>query len=74
MGNYPKGLLEQYKKHGGYLSLYQNYTVFGQVFEGMEVVDKIAQVQTETTPEGQEDKPIQDVVIETIEVTTYQSN
>lgn len=50
MGNYPKGLLEQYKKHGGYLSLYQNYTVFGQVFEGMEVVDKIAQVQTETTP------------------------
>lgn len=74
MGNYPQGLLEQYKKYGGYLSLYQNYTVFGQVFEGMEVVDKIAQVQTETTPEGQEDKPIQDVVIETIEVTTYQAN
>ena len=66
MKNYgfPDDLLEQYKTYGGYLSLYQQYTVFGQVFEGMEVVDKIAQVETDQT----NDKPVQDVVIESIDV------
>lgn len=68
---YPSELLEQYKKYGGYLSLYMNYTVFGQVFEGLDVVDKIAKVETYTTEDGQEDKPVKDVVIETIEITTY---
>lgn len=71
---YPAGLLEQYKNYGGYLSLYEQYTVFGQVFEGMEVVDAIAKTPTQTTSDGQEDKPVQDVIIETIEITTYQAN
>lgn len=71
---YLPGLLEQYKTYGGYLSLYEQYTVFGQVFEGMDVVDAIAKTPTQTTPDGQEDKPVQDVVIETIEITTYQGN
>ncbi len=68
---YSAGLLEQYKTYGGYLSLYEQYTVFGQVFEGMDVVDAIAKTPTQTTADGQEDKPVNDVVIETIEVTTY---
>lgn len=68
---YPTGLLEQYKEYGGYMSLYLQYTVFGQVYEGMDVVDAIAGVETHTTEEGQEDKPVKDVIIETIEVTTY---
>lgn len=71
---YPEKLLEQYKQHGGYMSLYLQYTVFGQVYEGMDVVDKIAKVETETTVQGQQDKPVQDVVIEKIEVTTYKAN
>ena len=60
---YPADLMEQYKKYGGYLSLYQQYTVFGQVYEGMDVVDKVAAVQTDET-----DKPVEKVVIENIEV------
>lgn len=60
---YPADLLEQYKTYGGYLSLYKQYTVFGQVYEGMEVVDKIAAVETDSN-----DKPIQDVIIESIDV------
>ena len=70
-GGFPKGLIEQYEEYGGYLSLYLSYTVFGQVYEGMDVVDKIAQVSTYVTDEGQEDKPVEDVIIEKIEVTTY---
>ena len=64
---YPESLLEQYKNYGGYLSLYQQYTVFGQVYEGMDVVDKIAAVSTDSN-----DKPLEDVIIESIEVTTIE--
>lgn len=65
MYGYPTDLLDQYKEYGGYLSLYQQYTVFGQVYEGMEVVDKIAKVETDAS-----DKPVEDVIIESIDVTT----
>ncbi len=63
---YPEELLNAYKEYGGYLSLYLQYTVFGQVIEGMEVVDKIANVETNSN-----DKPINDVVIESIEIKEY---
>ena len=53
------------------MSLYLQYTVFGQVFEGMDIVDKIAKVETHTTEDGQADKPVNDVVIEKVEITTY---
>ena len=63
-------LLEQYKKYGGSIvSLYQQYTVFGQVYEGMEVVDKIA----ENTPVEDNNGtvlPENQPLIESIEVTT----
>ena len=48
--------------HVNYPLPYQ-YTIFGSVTEGLEVIDKIASVET-----GDGDKPINDVVIETIEV------
>ena len=67
---YPTKLLEMYKKYGGYLSLYQSYTVFGQVIDGMDVVDAIAKVETT----GSENStPVEDVIIDTIEVTTYKA-
>ena len=48
--------------HVDYPLPYQ-YTIFGFVTEGLEVIDKIASVET-----GDGDRPINDVVIETIEV------
>ena len=68
---YPEGLLDTYKTYGGYMSLYLQYTVFGQVYEGMDVVDAIAKVKTHTEATGQADKPLEDVIIETIDVTKY---
>lgn len=65
-GGYPEKLIEEYKIRGGYLSLYLQYTVFGQVYEGIEVVDKIAAVEKDAN-----DKPLEDVIIESIEVTEY---
>ena len=63
---YPAKLLEEYKDNGGYLSLYLQYTVFGQVYQGLDVLDKIAAVSTDSN-----DKPLEDVIIEKIEITTY---
>lgn len=56
-----------YKKYGGDLiDLYMKYTVFGQVIDGIDVVDKIAAVETDI-----KDKPTTDIIIESIEVTEY---
>lgn len=71
LNGYPEKLVEQYRTYGGYLSLFMEYTVFGQVYEGIEVVDKIAGVKTIMSDMGEESKPAEDVVIESIEVTTY---
>jgi len=40
-----------------------NYTIFGKVVDGLEVVDKIASVQTDSS-----DKPLDDVTISTVEI------
>ncbi|MBQ0098612.1 MAG: peptidylprolyl isomerase [Oscillospiraceae bacterium] len=44
-----------------------NYTVFGQVFDGLDVVDKIAKVKT-----GANDKPQTDVILESVEIKEYE--
>jgi len=45
-----------YKELGGYPSLDFEYTVYGEVVEGLEVIDQIATVTT-----GQANRPVQDV-------------
>ena len=45
------------------------YAVFGKVIEGMDIVDKIAQVKTGTAS-GMQDVPVQPVVIESATVIT----
>jgi cyclophilin family peptidyl-prolyl cis-trans isomerase len=45
-----------YKTIGGTPQLDGNYTVFGEVYEGLDIVDKIAAVKT-----GPNDRPVKDV-------------
>jgi len=56
--------VNDYKTIGGVPRLDGTYTVFGEVIEGLEVVDKIAAVQT-----GQADKPVNDVKIIKMKIT-----
>ncbi len=59
-------VVKAYEELGGTPWLDFRHTVFGQVFEGLDVVDKIASVET-----GANDKPVEDVTIETIEILEY---
>ena len=67
---YPEGLINAYSKYGGYLSLYKSYTVFGQVVSGMDVVDKIAKVEKTQSSSGELSVPVEDIIIESIDVKT----
>lgn len=64
---YPENLLKAYKVYGGSMHLFMRHTVFGQVIEGMDVVDKVAAVETNKD----NGKPVNDVVIENIEIVEY---
>ena len=57
--------IEDYKAVGGTPWLDFRHTVFGQVFEGMDVVDAIASVDRDSS-----DKPLEDVVINSVETQT----
>jgi peptidylprolyl isomerase len=48
--------IEAYTKIGGTPHLDGTYTVFGEVIEGLEIIDKIAQVKT-----GKRDRPLKDI-------------
>lgn len=62
---FPTETVENYKAVGGTPWLDFKHTVFGQVYEGMEVVDSIANVRT-----ARGDKPVEDVIINSIEIAT----
>lgn len=61
--DYPEEITAAYEEMGGTPWLDGMHTVFGQVDEGMDVVDSIAAVE-----KGANDKPLEDIVIESIEI------
>lgn len=62
--SYPADCVEAYEKVGGTPWLDYHHTVFGQVYEGMDVVDAIAKAQTDGR-----DKPQNDIFIVGIDVS-----
>lgn len=60
---YDESARNYYKQHGGTPFLDMNYTVFGYIINGREVIDAIATVQTD-----QNDRPIEDVKILSVNI------
>jgi len=61
---YSEAHIAKYEQLGGAPMLDMDYTVFGELVSGLEVIDKIAAVQT-----GSSDRPAQDVKM-TVRITT----
>lgn len=67
---FPDEVLNYYREVGGAVHLeyaFGNpYSVFGQVFEGLDVIDAIAAAETDEA-----DKPVEDITIESITFESY---
>lgn len=63
---YPTSVCETYIQLGGTPWLDGGHTVFGQVYEGMDIVNQIAKTEVD-----QSSMPLEDILILEIEVTNY---
>lgn len=63
-------LAEAFIENGGVPNLSQQITVFGQTYEGFDVIDKLTSLEITDGEDGAK-IPVDDVMIETIEIGTY---
>ena len=57
---------------GGVPNLSQQITIFGQTYEGFDVIDTLTSVEITTDKDDEDAKvPVEDIFIETIEIATY---
>lgn len=67
-----EAVVELYEENGGNISLdgsfnESGYTVFGQVFEGLDIVESISQVETDDSS-----APLTEITIESVEIVIYE--
>lgn len=60
------GVISAYKDAGGLPELDYRYTVFGQIYDGLNVVYKISRAETEN------DKPVKDITIESVVISVVE--
>ena len=67
--DYAANVIAAYQELGGQPSLDFRYTVFGQVYEGLDIVQEIASVKTDRY-----NRPKKDITVSSVTVMTYSSN
>jgi cyclophilin family peptidyl-prolyl cis-trans isomerase len=68
---YPTWILDRYIEFGGVPFLDFDYTVFGQVFSGMDAVDAISAVETAEDARGEKSVPVNNVYMNKVEIKVY---
>lgn len=69
---FPDNVKELYNKNGGVPQLDGDYTVFGQVYEGFDVIDAVSAVEVEDNGAGAVTKPVEEIIIKSITVSTVE--
>lgn len=64
-------LKKLYDERGGAPSLDGGYTVFGQVYEGFDVIQSISKVEVVEDSRNEKSKPVQTIIIKDITVTEF---
>lgn len=64
-------LAEAFIEKGGVPNFSQQMTVFGQVYEGLDVVDKLSSLETETNENSKYKIPKDDIMIISVEIGEY---
>jgi len=64
---------QKYKDVGGIPMFDGGYTVFGQVYEGFDVLEAIAKCDVENNAYSEKSKPIEDIVITSVTIVTYKT-
>ena len=65
VANYPEDVIEAYRQTGGQPLLDYRYTVFGQVYEGLDILNKIDSVKTDDLMRPKKKITVKSVIIET---------
>ena len=65
--SWAQNVVEMYNEKGGTPFLDGSYTVFGQVFEGLDIVRELGNVETD-----ENDKPLKQVQMESVKIVDYE--
>lgn len=66
-------LAEAFIEHGGIPNFSQQMTVIGQVYEGMDVVEKLASLEVEENEDSVYKIPKDDIMVDSVKTDTYHS-
>lgn len=73
IGKASEDVKTRYAEKGGNPLWDGGYTVFGQVYEGFDVLDKLSSVEVVTSKDGTKTKPKTEIIIETVKITEYKT-
>lgn len=68
---FPDNVVAKYDKVGGAPSLDGGYTVFGQVYEGFDVIDAISACEVIANAGGEMSLPVKTITITSVKITEY---
>ena len=69
---FPENVKELYNQRGGAPSLDGNYTVFGQVVEGFDVIDAVSAVEVTENAAEEKSVPVKEIIISDIRVSAVE--